>query len=87
MRQSVVANRNWRDIMLQRMRRFLCQDDGPTAVEYAVMLACILLMCFASIATFGTATGGFWGNNQVQIQNAFGSGGGSGPSQSAGGAS
>src|SRR6266702_4041987 len=31
--------------------RFLAQEDGPTAVEYAVMLALIIAVCIAAITT------------------------------------
>jgi len=34
--------------------RFLTSDDGPTAVEYAVMLALILVACIAIITNLGT---------------------------------
>jgi pilus assembly protein Flp/PilA len=34
---------------------FLKNDDGPTAVEYAVMLALIIVVCLAAITTIGTA--------------------------------
>jgi pilus assembly protein Flp/PilA len=33
---------------------FLRREDGPTAVEYAVMLALIIVVCLASIATLGS---------------------------------
>jgi pilus assembly protein Flp/PilA len=33
--------------------RFLKQEDGPTAVEYAVMLALIIVVCIAGITTLG----------------------------------
>jgi pilus assembly protein Flp/PilA len=33
--------------------RFLKSDDGPTAVEYAVMLSLIVVVCIASITTLG----------------------------------
>jgi pilus assembly protein Flp/PilA len=33
---------------------FLKREDGPTAVEYAVMLALIVVVCIAAIATLGT---------------------------------
>ena len=33
--------------------RFFREEDGPTAVEYAVMLALIVLICVASIAALG----------------------------------
>ena len=32
---------------------FLKAEDGPTAVEYAVMLALIIVACIAAITTFG----------------------------------
>ncbi len=33
---------------------FLRNEDGPTAVEYAVMLALIIVVCIAAITTLGT---------------------------------
>jgi pilus assembly protein Flp/PilA len=36
-----------------KMRRFLVSEDGPTAVEYAVMLALIIVVCLAAIRTVG----------------------------------
>jgi pilus assembly protein Flp/PilA len=33
---------------------FLRNEDGPTAVEYAVMLALIIVVCIAAIGTLGT---------------------------------
>ena len=35
---------------------FLKEEDGPTAVEYAVMLALILITTFAAIGTIGYET-------------------------------
>ena len=35
-------------------RRFLSSEDGPTAVEYAVMLALIVMVCLTAIASVGT---------------------------------
>jgi pilus assembly protein Flp/PilA len=32
---------------------FLKQEDGPTAVEYAVMLALIMVVCIGTITTLG----------------------------------
>jgi pilus assembly protein Flp/PilA len=36
------------------VRRFLVSEDGPTAVEYAVMLALIVVVCLVSIQAIGT---------------------------------
>ena len=33
---------------------FLKNEDGPTAVEYAVMLALIIVVCITAITTLGT---------------------------------
>ena len=32
---------------------FLAREDGPTAVEYAVMLALIIVVCIGAITTLG----------------------------------
>ncbi len=36
------------------LMEFLKNEDGPTAVEYAVMLALIIVVCLAAITTIGT---------------------------------
>lgn len=36
-----------------KVQRFLASEDGPTAVEYAVMLALIIVVCLATITTIG----------------------------------
>ena len=36
-----------------RVVRFLKTEDGPTAVEYAVMLALIITVCLVAITTLG----------------------------------
>jgi pilus assembly protein Flp/PilA len=40
----------------KRVSRFLRSDCGPTAVEYAVMLALIIVVCLVAIGTLGTNT-------------------------------
>ena len=40
--------------MLTALIRFLKNEDGPTAVEYAVMLALIIVVCISAITTLGT---------------------------------
>jgi pilus assembly protein Flp/PilA len=37
-----------------KLKRFLAEEDGPTAVEYAVMLALIIVVCIAAVATLGS---------------------------------
>lgn len=38
---------------MSRARAFLVSEDGPTATEYAVMLALIIVVCIAAITTLG----------------------------------
>ena len=37
----------------QAIVNFVKREDGPTAVEYAVMLALIIVVCLAAITTLG----------------------------------
>ncbi len=39
-----------------RLVEFVRNEDGPTAVEYAVMLALIIVVCIGAIQTLGTNT-------------------------------
>jgi pilus assembly protein Flp/PilA len=39
---------------VQPVVNFLKREDGPTAVEYAVMLALIIVVCITAITTLGT---------------------------------
>jgi pilus assembly protein Flp/PilA len=42
------------DKIVTRIRNFIRAEDGPTAVEYAVMLAMIIVVCLAAVRTLGT---------------------------------
>ena len=37
-----------------KLVNFLKAEDGPTAVEYAVMLALIIVVCIAAVSTLGS---------------------------------
>ena len=39
--------------LAKKVQRFLVSEDGPTAVEYAVMLALIVIVCMGAITTLG----------------------------------
>ena len=36
------------------VKEFVKREDGPTAVEYAVMLALIIVVCITAITALGT---------------------------------
>ncbi len=38
---------------LSHVKTFLQREDGPTAVEYAVMLALIIVVCIAAVTSIG----------------------------------
>ena len=37
-----------------KVASFLKREDGPTAVEYAVMLALIIVVCIAAVSALGS---------------------------------
>lgn len=39
--------------ILKKITDFLRAEDGPTAVEYAVMLALIIVVCLTAVTTLG----------------------------------
>jgi pilus assembly protein Flp/PilA len=47
-------NRRNRRAVLRFWQEFLRREDGPTAVEYAVMLALIVIVCLTAITSIGT---------------------------------
>jgi pilus assembly protein Flp/PilA len=36
------------------VKTFLVSEDGPTAVEYAVMMALIIVVCIGTVTTIGS---------------------------------
>lgn len=42
--------------LVQSVVEFLRREEGPTAVEYAVMLALIIVVCITAISTLGSNT-------------------------------
>jgi pilus assembly protein Flp/PilA len=57
--------------LIKSFVNFLKREDGPTAVEYAVMLALIIVICSASITTLGSNASQTFSN--VSLNNAAGS--------------
>jgi len=42
--------------LLAKVREFLAGEEGPTTVEYAVMLGLIIMVCIAAIMLIGNST-------------------------------
>ena len=51
----------------KKVQRFLVSEDGPTAVEYAVMLALIVIVCLTAIQAIGTNASNTFQNVADQI--------------------
>jgi pilus assembly protein Flp/PilA len=54
-----------------KFKGFLTAEDGPTAVEYAVMLALIIVVCIAAISALGSNSSNTFSN--VSLNTAVGS--------------
>ena len=54
----------------RRVVEFLKAEDGPTAVEYAVMLALIIVVCIAAISALGSNASNTFSN--VSLNTAAG---------------
>ncbi len=56
-----------------KVTRFLKSEDGPTAVEYAVMLALIIIVCLTAITAVGTQASAQFNNIASKVGSAGGS--------------
>ncbi len=57
-------------MLRQLSRRSLCflrREDGPTAVEYAVMLALIIVVCIVAITTLGKNASSTFANVALNV--------------------
>jgi pilus assembly protein Flp/PilA len=59
--------------MLKNFLRLYRDDQAATAVEYAVLLALILVAVISAISAVGDSTHGIWANDANQIDTAIGS--------------
>ncbi len=55
---------------MQWIARLLWDEQAATAVEYAVMLALILVAVVGAISQVGSSSGGLWGDSSSKISNA-----------------
>ena len=58
--------------LIHEMRRFLREEDGPTATEYAVMLALIILVALSSIGALGSKVADIFTEVHTKIGQAAG---------------
>jgi pilus assembly protein Flp/PilA len=58
-------------VIFDAISSFLKEDDGPTAVEYAVMLALIVAVCVGSVGLLSSAVGSSFNSSGAAINAAF----------------
>lgn len=58
-------------VAMSRILKFLKSEDGPTAVEYAVMLALIIAVCIAAIGAVGNNTRQLFNDNNNKLNSAW----------------
>ena len=58
---------------MNAVRKFIADEGGVTAVEYAVMLALIVVACLTSISSLATSTGNSFDESASRIAAAIGS--------------
>ncbi len=61
--------------LLYRAKDFLKSEDGPTATEYAVMLALIIIVCIGTITTLGQSVKTVFANVDTELKKVPGGGG------------
>ena len=54
--------------LAQSVKKFLVSEDGPTAVEYAVMLALIVIVCLTAIRAVGTNAAARFNDIKTELQ-------------------
>ncbi len=55
------------ETMLNRIRNFIQSEEGPTATEYAVMLALIIVVALVAIQTLGQNVSSTFNNTATKI--------------------
>jgi pilus assembly protein Flp/PilA len=58
--------------MISHLKRFLQDESGPTAVEYGVMLALIVIACIGAVNAMANATAESFDTSAEAISSAFG---------------
>ena len=58
--------------MIRHLRKLIESDDGATAVEYAVMLALIVVACLGSVLSLANATADSFDESATQLSGVLG---------------
>jgi pilus assembly protein Flp/PilA len=59
--------------MFSHLKRFLRDESGPTAVEYGVMLALIVVVCIGSVQLMAQNTANSFDDSAAELAGVMGS--------------
>ena len=54
--------------LIYRVKSFVVSEEGPTATEYAVMLALIIMVCLGAITGIGQTVSSIFTNIDSNLQ-------------------
>jgi len=57
--------------MIDHLKKLLRDEDGTTAVEYAVMLAMIVVACLGAVNSMASATADSFDTSAAELDNVF----------------
>ena len=58
--------------LINRTKQFITSEDGPTATEYAVMLALIIIVALAAIGLLGQKVSSIFTNVETALPDGTG---------------
>lgn len=58
--------------MINLLKKLLRDEEGPTSVEYAVMLALIVAVCIGAVQSMATATAGSFDESAAELDGVLG---------------
>ena len=58
--------------MIEHLKKLLRDEDGPTSVEYAVMLALIVAACIGAVKSMAAATAGSFDSSAAELDGVLG---------------
>ena len=58
---------------MHRLFRWIGKEEGATAVEYAIMLSLIVIVCLGALGLMGTALRDSFIDSTIEIESYFGS--------------
>jgi len=59
--------------MMDFLRQLAIDEDGPTAVEYAVLLALIVVVCISSVGILSNQTAASFDASATELSGVLGS--------------